>query len=499
MADTTFVSGTTISSSWLNGINDYVYTYADTPVARFKRLVVGHDLDSNISNNTDALSDYQQLVRYSTAYDNKVTYNAIGVQRYIKADTGARGGAFKAVTILGAEDGSTTPVNGDYQAESSLNITLNNYSDYLSGEVSGGAVSIGMTAEVRRYGAQGIIGLHVAASDMRVPANDTDLGGHTGVEAHSDGIGPDHRSANNGYGYRGTVKLRARTEETQPTWTKRGTAPFGNSTAVAKGAICLPKNATLTTYFTDPYFVCTQAGSTGLVDTCLDATTTPRATVNDGSVVWECRVGTEVGMGLFIANGSDNADSSQGYYRYGIVVDNGQYQGNSNEIDHAIYVNNSGTYNYQSYGDPSFHLYCFGVTNPAVMVLGSEDAAAGEQIASIQFKGFNSSDGAVQFASIVGYSLDDTATSEDGRVTFGVTVAGTGTPHLYLESGNVVAGDKAILGTTATTGFLHIGRCAGAPTGVPTVYAGKCPMVVDSTNGRLYVYHSSGWHYATLT
>jgi hypothetical protein len=352
---------------------------------------------------------------------------------------------------------------------------------------------------VYRYGAQGIIGLHVAASDMRVPQTAVDLGGHTGIEAHSDGIGPDHRTGNNAYGYRGTIRCRARTEATTPDWVKRGTGAFANGGIVARDAICLPKDAVLTENYTGTYFVCTTAGTLGGTDTVLDAATVPLTEVTDGTAVWECRVGTEVGIGLFIANGSDNADSAQGYYRYGIIIDNGSYQNNASQIAHAIYVNNDGMYNFESYGNPTWHGHFYGKTAPADLALGLEAAGTGTTLGTLTFRGDSTTGAEKTFGQIVGASKVVTNGSEQGRVVVQATVAGIGEAHAFFEDMNTVIGEKAILNTTATAGFLHIGRCAGAPSGVPDLYTGKCPMVVDSTNGRLYVYHTGAWHYATLT
>ncbi len=52
---------------------------------------------------------------------------------------------------------------------------------------------------------------------------------------------------------------------------------------------------------------------------------------------------------------------------------------------------------------------------------------------------------------------------------------------------SVVVGDQAIA-TNATDGFLYIPMCAGTPTGTPTSYAGRGPLVIDSTNHKLYFY-----------
>jgi hypothetical protein len=58
--------------------------------------------------------------------------------------------------------------------------------------------------------------------------------------------------------------------------------------------------------------------------------------------------------------------------------------------------------------------------------------------------------------------------------------------------GNVSAG-VASLATTAANGFLYISACAGIPTGTPTSKTGFAPMVVDSTNNKLYVYIGGAW------
>lgn len=58
------------------------------------------------------------------------------------------------------------------------------------------------------------------------------------------------------------------------------------------------------------------------------------------------------------------------------------------------------------------------------------------------------------------------------------------------DKGNVVVGSAA-LATTATDGFLYIPSCAGTPTGVPTAYTGRIPIVFDTTNDRLWAYRGA--------
>jgi hypothetical protein len=51
--------------------------------------------------------------------------------------------------------------------------------------------------------------------------------------------------------------------------------------------------------------------------------------------------------------------------------------------------------------------------------------------------------------------------------------------------------------TADTTGHHYIQAVAGAPTGVPTGYAGFVPIRYDSTNNFLYVYNA-GWKKSTV-
>jgi hypothetical protein len=59
-------------------------------------------------------------------------------------------------------------------------------------------------------------------------------------------------------------------------------------------------------------------------------------------------------------------------------------------------------------------------------------------------------------------------------------------------SGNVMAGGGS-LATTATNGFLYVPTCAGVPTGTPTAITGMAPIVVNTTNNKLYFYSGGAW------
>jgi predicted phage tail protein len=58
---------------------------------------------------------------------------------------------------------------------------------------------------------------------------------------------------------------------------------------------------------------------------------------------------------------------------------------------------------------------------------------------------------------------------------------------------NVVMGFSA-LSTSATDGFVYIPSTAGTPTGTPTNYVGRVPLVIDSTTNRLYLYAGGTWN-----
>ena len=58
--------------------------------------------------------------------------------------------------------------------------------------------------------------------------------------------------------------------------------------------------------------------------------------------------------------------------------------------------------------------------------------------------------------------------------------------------GNVAVNSSEIA-TDATTGFIYVPTCAGTPTGIPTAYVGRSPIVVDSTNNKLYFYSGGEW------
>ena len=85
-------------------------------------------------------------------------------------------------------------------------------------------------------------------------------------------------------------------------------------------------------------------------------------------------------------------------------------------------------------------------------------------------------------------------------VTGGTTRWTVDAGHLYSGGNYRFSHGTSALATTATDGFFHLNTCAGAPTGVPaSIPTGQVPMVFDTTNSRLYIYHGAAWHYIAQT
>jgi hypothetical protein len=74
-----------------------------------------------------------------------------------------------------------------------------------------------------------------------------------------------------------------------------------------------------------------------------------------------------------------------------------------------------------------------------------------------------------------------------------MTLSTGGSERMRIDaSGNVRIGTAA-LATTATDGFLYIPTCAGTPTGTPTAITGLAPLVINTTNNKLYFYSGGAW------
>jgi len=56
--------------------------------------------------------------------------------------------------------------------------------------------------------------------------------------------------------------------------------------------------------------------------------------------------------------------------------------------------------------------------------------------------------------------------------------------------------NSAAIATNATDGFLYITTCAGTPTGTPTTFTGRVPIIFDTTNSQFWIYTGGAWKQA---
>ena len=102
--------------------------------------------------------------------------------------------------------------------------------------------------------------------------------------------------------------------------------------------------------------------------------------------------------------------------------------------------------------------------------------------------------GAFQYNGSLGVlNIDNAYANDDGDIVFRVRTASSALSPLTIKGKGNVLINAAAVSTSATDGFLYVSSCAGAPTGTPTSYAGRVPVVVDTTNHKLYFYSGGSW------
>lgn len=116
--------------------------------------------------------------------------------------------------------------------------------------------------------------------------------------------------------------------------------------------------------------------------------------------------------------------------------------------------------------------------------------------------GKNGSGGALEtfsFATIAGRKKTGTAGDYQGYLQMAwCTTLGQLLEGARLDGGNFVVGTAA-LATNAANGFLYIPTCAGTPTGTPTTFTGRSPLVIDTSAGKIWGYYGGAWHFVALT
>lgn len=90
------------------------------------------------------------------------------------------------------------------------------------------------------------------------------------------------------------------------------------------------------------------------------------------------------------------------------------------------------------------------------------------------------------------------SSSVHGQTATSILLASGAT--IYSTAANFTLGGGTALATNATAGFVMVPSCAGVPSGAPIGFGvGNVPIVVDTTNFRIYAYMASGaWKMAQL-
>lgn len=83
------------------------------------------------------------------------------------------------------------------------------------------------------------------------------------------------------------------------------------------------------------------------------------------------------------------------------------------------------------------------------------------------------------------------STTQNTLIT-ALTIKGGTTNNTNVGYPSIVLGTAA-LDTTATDGFLYIATSAGTPTGVPTSFTGRVPIVFDTTGVKIWIYTGGSW------
>jgi hypothetical protein len=180
--------------------------------------------------------------------------------------------------------------------------------------------------------------------------------------------------------------------------------------------------------------------------------------------------------GMTIYSSSNNgsiwfADSTTGTGLYAGGID---YQHSTNEL--IFYTNSLGNMRLNASGNLGI-----GTTSPGARlhVVGSQ---------------FRQNDATNSYGYVINTASGTTLLETlFGGSSFGIRTGGGSTDYINIDSsGNTTAG-AGTLATNATNGFLYVPTCAGTPTGTPTAKSGYAPIVVNTTNNKLYFYSGGAW------
>lgn len=133
-------------------------------------------------------------------------------------------------------------------------------------------------------------------------------------------------------------------------------------------------------------------------------------------------------------------------------------------------------------------------------------------IGNLTWQANNSSNTLKPYVKLLVQQITSTAGNENGALYLQASKAGTlftgleisgntdavifgnsGGERARIDSNGNVVINTAAIATNATDGFLYVPTCAGTPTGTPTTYTGRAPIVVNTTNNKLYFYSGGAW------
>lgn len=141
------------------------------------------------------------------------------------------------------------------------------------------------------------------------------------------------------------------------------------------------------------------------------------------------------------------------------------------------------------------HLYGFKTRSASATCDANTTVQNGDELFS--FAAFGASpNGDYRSAAIIKCVVDGvpSGTIVPGRLDFYTrdTAGNFAVNFAVYGTGSVVCNSAAI-STSATDGFLYVPTCAGTPSGAPTAYTGRAPIVVNTTNNKLYFYSGGAW------
>jgi hypothetical protein len=256
----------------------------------------------------------------------------------------------------------------------------------------------------------------------------------------------------------------------------------------------LPTNSNISIGFSQDAII--PSGTTSLYSAFNSAATTQAASFTLGNYVHYRTTQPTFGAGSTVTN------------QFGFFAESNLTGATNNYGFYSNIASGSNRWNFYAAGTAANYFAgntAIGTTSPSgrlTVLSGGADGANATNPGTIQIRQTSSSvnnGGGLEFVGSTfgnGYGYNITAIDSSGvNLVFGTRQnSATFSEVMRITGdGNIVAGASAALATTATNGFLYVPTCAGTPTGTPTAITGMAPIVVDTTNNKLYFYSTGQW------